>query len=135
MKKFLITLAITIGLVGFIATPAYAATDLFTNVCNSSGGPSTSDSTVCKQKNNSETTTSNSFYGKDGIITKAARVLALVVGIASVIMVIIGGFKYILSNGDSNAINSAKNTILYALIGLVISVIAGAIVQFLLVHI
>lgn len=131
MRKIFISLIVLLSIVGGYGAPAYAAGSLFNDVCSSGGGPSTSDSAVCKQQDN-QTASSNSFYGKDGIITKAARILALIVGVASVIMIIIGGFKYVLSNGDSNAINSAKNTIIYALIGLVISVIAGAIVQFVL---
>ncbi len=135
MKKFLPTLVVLFSFVGLVSAPVYAATNpLFNEVCNGSGGPSTSDTTVCKQ-NKLEDDQSNSFYGKDGIITKAARILALIVGIASVVMIIIGGFKYVLSNGDSNAINSAKNTIIYAIIGLIVSVIAGTIVQFVLTRV
>lgn len=132
MKKIFITLVITLGLVAGYGAPVYAAGNLFIDVCNSGGGPSTGDSAVCKQEN--ETTSSNSFYGENGIITKAASILAIVVGVASVVMIVIGGFKYVLSNGDSNAINSAKNTIIYAVIGLVIAVIAAVIVQFVLKH-
>jgi len=47
-----------------------------------------------------------------------------------VVMVMIGGFKYMLSNGDSNGIQTAKNTILYALIGLVVAVSGQVIVSF-----
>lgn len=65
-----------------------------------------------------------------GIVATLVNILSFVVGIAAVIMVIIGGFKYITSNGDSNAISSAKNTIIYAIIGLVIVAMAQFIVQF-----
>jgi len=64
------------------------------------------------------------------IIKSIIGILSYVVGVAAVIMVIIGGFRYITSNGDSNQISSAKNTIIYALIGLVIAVLARAIVAF-----
>lgn len=70
----------------------------------------------------------NSLYGSDGVLTKATRLVAILVGIASVIMIMIGGFKYVVSSGDSASVNSAKNTILYAVIGLVVSLIAQAIV-------
>lgn len=60
------------------------------------------------------------------------NVFSLVVGVVAVIMIIIGGLKYIISSGDANNITSAKNTILYAIIGLVIVAIAQFIVKFVL---
>jgi hypothetical protein len=56
----------------------------------------------------------------------------VIVGVAAVIMIIIGGFRYITSSGDSASVNSAKNTILYAIIGLVIVALAQVIVRFVL---
>lgn len=55
-----------------------------------------------------------------------------ILGMLSVLFVAIGGFKYTVSAGDSNQINSAKNTILYAVIGLVISLLVYTIVNFVL---
>lgn len=63
-------------------------------------------------------------------IETVVNLLSLVVGIIAVIMVIIGGLKYILSSGDSNQINSAKNTILFALVGLAIVALAQVLVRF-----
>ncbi|HXH04805.1 MAG TPA: hypothetical protein VNI82_00040 [Candidatus Nitrosotenuis sp.] len=57
-------------------------------------------------------------------------ILLFVIGAVSVVMIVIGGLKYTLSNGDQSAVTSAKNTILYAVIGLVVAVLAYAIVQF-----
>lgn len=57
-------------------------------------------------------------------------ILSWVVGVAAVIMVIIGGFKYVTSNGDSGQVASAKNTIIYAIVGLVIVIFAQTIVKF-----
>ena len=54
----------------------------------------------------------------------------IVAGFLSVAFVAFGGLKYTLSNGDSNGISTAKNTILYALIGLAITVTAATIVNF-----
>lgn len=58
------------------------------------------------------------------------NLLSLVVGIIAVVMVIVGGLKYILSSGDSNQLNSAKNTVLFALVGLAIVALAQVIVRF-----
>lgn len=65
-------------------------------------------------------------------ITAAIDLLSIVVGVIAVIMIIVGGLKYIMSSGDSNNINSAKNTILYAIIGLVVVAFAQIIVKFVL---
>lgn len=53
-----------------------------------------------------------------------------IVGVAAVIMLIIGGFRYVFSQGNEKAVNSAKDTILYAIIGIVVAILAFAIVNF-----
>lgn len=64
------------------------------------------------------------------VIKTAVNVLLYFVGALSVIMIIYGGFKYVTSSGESSAVASAKNTILYAVIGIIISVLAYSIVNF-----
>lgn len=64
------------------------------------------------------------------IVGNIVSTLFIVIGIISVIMIIIGGIRYATSNGDQAAIKSAKNTILYAVIGLVVAMLAVAIVNF-----
>jgi cytochrome bd-type quinol oxidase subunit 2 len=66
------------------------------------------------------------------IVTGIVNIFSIVVGIVAVIMIIVGGFKYITSGGDSGNITSAKNTIIYAIIGLVVVALAQFIVQFVL---
>jgi len=65
----------------------------------------------------------------DSIASTVINAFSVVVGIIAVIMIIIGGLKYITSTGDSNNTNSAKNTILYAIIGLVVVALAQIIVR------
>jgi len=67
-----------------------------------------------------------------GIVETVINIFSVVVGIVAVIMIIWGGFKYITSGGDSGNITSAKNTIIYAIIGLVIVALAQFFVQFVL---
>ncbi len=67
-----------------------------------------------------------------GLISDIINIFSLIVGVISVIMIIIGGLKYITSAGDSNNVTSAKNTILYAIIGLVVVALAQFIVKFVL---
>jgi hypothetical protein len=66
------------------------------------------------------------------IVNTIINVFSLIVGIVSVIMIIVGGFQYITSGGDSGKVGNAKNTILYAIVGLVIVALAQVIVQFVL---
>lgn len=68
--------------------------------------------------------------GVSSSISRAIDIFSWIAGIAAVIVVIVGGFKYITSAGDSNGVSSAKNTIMYALIGLVIVAFAQVIVKF-----
>lgn len=69
------------------------------------------------------------------IITTAVNVFSVVVGIVAVIMIIVGGFKYITSGGESNNVSSAKNTILFAIVGLIIVGLAQVIVHFVVGHV
>ena len=69
------------------------------------------------------------FGGSDSIFTTVVNVLLFVIGAVSVIMLIVGGIRYTVSGGDSGAVTSAKNTIMYAIIGLVIAFLAFAIVN------
>jgi len=57
-------------------------------------------------------------------------ILLFLIGAISVIMLIIGGVRYTLSGGDSAAVTSAKNTILYAVIGIIVAILAYAIISF-----
>lgn len=66
------------------------------------------------------------------IVETIINIFSVIVGIVAVIMIIWGGFKYITSGGDSGNITSAKNTIIYAIIGLVIVALAQFFVQFVL---
>lgn len=72
------------------------------------------------------------LIGDQGVFGRITNVILLIVGIVSVIMLIYGGLRYILSGGDSKKVTDAKNTILYAIIGLIISLLAYAIVNFVL---
>jgi cytochrome bd-type quinol oxidase subunit 2 len=66
------------------------------------------------------------------LIAQIINIFSVIVGVVAVIMIIYGGFRYITSGGDSGNITSAKNTILYAIVGLVIVALAQFIVKFVL---
>ena len=79
---------------------------------------------------NSDVSTGSS--GLNNIITDIVNIFSVIVGIVSVIMIIYGGFRYVTSGGDSGNVSSAKNTIIYAIIGLVVVALAQFIVRFVL---
>lgn len=66
------------------------------------------------------------------LLTQVINIFSVIVGIIAVFMIIFGGLKYITSGGDSGNVSGAKNTIIYALVGLVIVALAQFIVHFVL---
>ena len=70
------------------------------------------------------------LFGNTGVLTEITNVILFIVGILSVIMLIYGGLRYVISGGDSKKVTDAKNTIMYAIIGLIIAILSFAIVNF-----
>lgn len=70
------------------------------------------------------------LFGDGSIFNTITNILLFLIGAVSVIMLIIGGVRYVVSGGDQGAVTSAKNTILYAIIGIVIAFLAFAAVRF-----
>lgn len=79
-------------------------------------------------------TDSNTICGDDteaiDIVKRIINVLLYIIGILSVVMIIFSGLKYVNSRGDAESIKSAKNTLLYAVVGLVVAMLAFTIVNF-----
>lgn len=118
----------------FGATPALAALD-----CSPENAPklSTKEAIQCGSCNASgtncaETSPEKSSDSLNHLIKNFINIFSIIVGIAAVIMLIVAGFRYITAGGDSNRIAAAKNTLVYALVGLVIAVLAQTIVRFVL---
>ena len=80
----------------------------------------------------SVTSSSNSNLSIATIAKNAVNILSLIVGIIAVIMIVYGGLRYITSGGDSGNVGNAKNTIIYAIVGLLIVALAQVIVHFVL---
>lgn len=68
-------------------------------------------------------------------VSNVLNIVFGVVGALTLLFTVYGGFKYVMSQGDPQATNTAKNTIIYAVIGMVITLSAAAIVNFLFGHI
>ena len=69
------------------------------------------------------------------LVKNIINVILYAVGIVAVVMMILGGFQYITSSGDAAKVTKAKNTILYGIVGLVIAILAYAIVNFVITNI
>lgn len=72
------------------------------------------------------------LFGTSGIFRTITNVLLFVLGAISVIMIIIGGLRYVISGGNATAVTAAKNTILYAIVGVIVALLAYAIINFVL---
>lgn len=124
MKRLLIAAILLASLLSLplLAGGTAGALDIFGTACDDA----TANSEVCQRS------VTNPISGTEGVILRVVSILSFVIGVASVIMVILGGLKYITSNGDANSISSAKNTILYAIIGVIVAVFSRVIVQFII---
>lgn len=70
------------------------------------------------------------LFGNTGIFTTVTNVMLFIVGAISVIMIVIGGLRYVISGGNTTNVTAAKNTILYAVVGLVVAMLAYALINF-----
>lgn len=68
--------------------------------------------------------------GRTPMFKLITNVLLFIIGAVSVIMLVIGGIRYTVSAGDSSAVTAAKNTIMYAIIGIIVALLAFAVVNF-----
>lgn len=120
----------TKGLVGFAGSTALALVAVFvpTNGTVFAQNSAQDGINAANPGGNVPTT----LFGTDSIFTTIVNVLLFVIGAISVIMLIIGGIRYTVSAGDSGNVTAAKNTIMYAIIGLVIAFLAFAIVNWVL---
>jgi hypothetical protein len=103
-----------------------AATELQTNICGAADNPTsiTASGGDCSGGSSEESI--------NGIVKFVINTFSVIVGIIAVVMIIVGGVKYITSGGASDKVTSAKNTILFAIIGLVIVAIAQILVKYVL---
>ena len=74
------------------------------------------------------------LFGEGGVFEIVTNILLFIIGAIAVIMLIVGGIRYVLSSGDQTAVTNAKNTILYAIIGIIVAFLAYAAVKFVTVQ-
>jgi hypothetical protein len=130
MMGFKLTLLAFFSSICMLASPAPI---LAADKCdiNKDGRVSTQEAISCgSQSAGGGQTTAQAERSINSTIASIVNLLSVLVAIIAVIMLIFGGFRYITSGGASDKVKGAKDTILYALIGLVIVALAQAIVRF-----
>lgn len=133
IKQIITTALLSVMLVAPIAmVPAIAhaqqSFELQNGLCSGSNANITADpaSGQCAAE------TANANETVNNTIARGLNLFSAIVGIIAVVMIIVGGIQYITSGGDSGNVTKAKNTILYAVIGLVVVALAQIIVKFVL---
>lgn len=123
LKLTIATLALCLGLTVAVVPSMALADSPVSTACGALGS------------NSSCTSQPSEGVSLNKVIKSIVNILSLFIGIASVIMIMIGGFNFVTSGGDSSKVTTAKNTIIYAIVGLVIVALAQFIVQFVLRHV
>lgn len=116
--------ALALGISFVVPSSAHAATA----TCDTST-LSLSSGANCAQGNDQPTT----LFGDgadEGIFTKIVNIMLFIVGAVAVIMLIVGGIRYVTSGGAQDKVTAAKNTIMYAIVGIVVAILAFAVVNF-----
>ncbi len=125
---------VVLGYIGTVPAVTNAATPHYNS--NSSSSP-TAQQTVCSTLGagaNCSNTSPNGSLSINQVIKVIVNIFSFVVGVVAVIMIMVGGFQYVTSGGDSSKTSSAKNVIVYAIVGLLIVGFAQTIVWFVLNH-
>jgi cytochrome bd-type quinol oxidase subunit 2 len=107
-----------------LATPAFAATsDIQDSLCSGTNLDLSGAKDQCG-------TGSGATSNLNSLLKDIVNIFSAIVGVVAVIMIIVGGLRYITSGGDSGKVGTAKNTLIYAIIGLVVVALAQVIVHF-----
>ncbi len=125
MIKKLLSLVALVGIISISSAGTVAAYNPFAAACSAGG----SASAACQDKG------AGSTNPVTDIIGNVVNIVAILAGIAAVIIIIIAGISYITSQGDPQKIANAKNTIIYAAIGLVVIVLSRTIIVFVITRI
>jgi hypothetical protein len=127
LQTWLAGLALSLMLILGLAMPVAAQTaqdEINNGLCSGSNFELTDNPGQCNTAGVDATTRINN------IVHTIVNLLSAVVGVVAVIMIIVGGLRYVTSGGNDTSVTSAKNTILYAVIGLVVVALAQIIVRF-----
>jgi hypothetical protein len=121
-----LTLKLTVAGLLLVGVAVLGAEQTVSAACDT-GNLSISSGADCARGNQQP---ADLFGGNNSIFSRVTNILLFLVGAISVIMLIIGGIRYVISGGDQAQVTSAKNTILYAIVGIVVAFLAYAAVNF-----
>ena len=130
VQLFFLSILTAFGML-MVVSPAFAQVDVLpeNTVCRDrgSGTSSPSNSVVCR--NEKEAANKNPVFGPDGLLTRLISILSIIVGIAAVIVIMVAGMKYITSGSNAQDVNTAREMIIYAAVGLILAAAAQIIVR------
>lgn len=129
MKKYLASILVSLSIVMggvFVLAPAssVAAINVFEKGCQGTQGTAAGE--ICGSAGGGQGSGDEFMPMMKNII----NAMIFVIGIIAVIMIVVGGVRYVVSNGESAQVKAAKDTVTYAVIGLVVAILAFAIVNF-----
>ncbi|MET0779277.1 MAG: hypothetical protein ABWY71_00425 [Candidatus Saccharimonadales bacterium] len=131
IKKVLIVFAILLMvLVPVLALQPASAVDILQGPCSDPNAQTKPE--ICKDNQTSATEANNPIFGSNGIITAAIRLLSLLIGIMAVIIIVVEGFRMVLAGGDANTAAQARTGIVWACVGLIVALLAQALVALVL---
>ena len=117
MKRFIITTIVAISMavgVSSILTPNTASAQVKSGIDAATSGTDLANKRI---------------DGNRGVVSTVVNILLWAVGAVAVIMIVWGGFRYITSAGDTGKLTAARNTIVYSVVGLIVAILAYAIVR------
>ena len=123
--RYLSRLSAAVALILMVVAPLQhvSAYNPYTAACSNAAAKS---SAVCS----TPASKSNPLVGSGGLLIQATHVIAIVAGAVAVIIIILSGIRFITANGDSSKAAGARSGIIYALIGLVVIIVASSIITF-----
>jgi len=117
---------------GLTMAVAIAGSGVSVALADCANPTSTKEAVQCGANNGQNVDTSAAAGSFSTTVSDIINVMSIIVGVVAVIMIIVAGLRYITSGGKQESVTGAKNTILYAVIGLVIVALAQIIVHFVL---
>ena len=144
MKRLFIGIFVFGLLIGSASYSTYAyaldngAESGFKSGLDESGGGSEKDCVNAGGKVSGDKCVDGSGHATNAVslmIKNIINLLIYIAGIIAVLIIVVAGMRYVTSNGDTGATSKARNEIIYAVVGLVITIMAYALVNFILINI
>lgn len=124
MKKLFASFALSLMLLLAMPVAAEAWSPFHDIHC---GGPAKS-SAVCQDKKK----TGNPVSGNGSLLLKITNLITIIAGVAAIIVIVVAGLKFVQSSGSSDDVTSARRTLIYAIVGLIVIVLARTLISLIL---